>query len=227
MSVPVQTVTRQVVILIASLTMAINKATPMTAIGKDTTIREAVGVFHGGSALKEAISELLTAGFHREELGLLASDQVIEDSLGDLYARTNANSDSPESPAIAFVSRDSVGEMTQSLGGGLFFVGTTGVMGAVVASSAVLGGAVIAALGGIVAVGVVGALVASISHQSDAEILHEHIDKGHILLFVRITDPGRESDAMAILKRHSGTDVRMYDALIGAGESAEPVAQSV
>ncbi|MDP1930794.1 MAG: hypothetical protein Q8L60_04995 [Gammaproteobacteria bacterium] len=209
-----------------NMTTATNKATHMTANGNDTTIREAVGVFHGGKELKDAISELRAAGFAHEELGLLASDQVIEGALGDLYARTNSDSDAAGSPAIAFVNREAVGEATHSLGGGLFFVGTTGVMGAIVASSAILGGAVVAALGGIVAVGVAGALAATISHQSDAEILKEHIDKGHILLFVRMADPAREGEAMAILKKHSGTDVRMYDAQIRSCEPTEKVARA-
>ena len=101
----------------------------MTTQDNETTIREAVGVFSGGDTLEAAIENLVTSGFHREELGLLAGEQVIEQSLGGYYARTNANPDTPESPAIAFVNRDSVDEATKSVGGGLFFIGSTGVIG--------------------------------------------------------------------------------------------------
>ena len=111
----------------------------------------------------------------------------------DLYARTNESADLPQAPAIAFIGRESIGETGHTLGGSLFFVGTTGVMGAVVASAAVFGGALLAAVGGIVGVGVVGALVATVIHQSDAEYLQQQVDEGHILLFVRITDTPESS----------------------------------
>lgn len=174
------------------------------------TVREAIGIFHNAGSLRDAIDDLLSSGFRTEELGLLASEQVVEQSLGDLYTRTNDVPDSPMSPAIAFIGRDSFGEAPRTVGGSLFFVGTSGVVGAVVASSAVFGGALVAALGGIVGVGVIGALVASVIHQSDAEYLQQQVDEGHILLFVRI-DSTREQHAMNILKQHSGLDVKMYD----------------
>ena len=177
----------------------------------EPSIREAVGIFFNAEHLKDAIKNLLASGFEPEELGLLASQQVVERSLGDLYARTNEGADLPQAPAIAFIGRESIGETANTLGGSLFFVGTSGVMGAVVASAAVFGGALLAAVGGIVGVGVVGALVATIIHQSDAEYLQQQVDEGRILLFVRMIDTRREQQAMDVLIRHSGVDVKMYD----------------
>jgi hypothetical protein len=176
---------------------------------KTECIREAVGIFHNADSLRGAIENLLAAGFSEDELGLLASEQVVERSLGDLYIRTNETTGSPDSPAIAFVRKESFGEATRTSGGGLFFVGTSGAMGAVVASSAVLGGALAAAVGGIVGVGLVGLLVAKFIQQSDAEYLQQQIDEGQILLFVRAI--GREGEAMAILRQHSGLDVKVYE----------------
>ncbi len=116
------------------------------------------------------------------------------------------------SPATAFVSREGGGEAAQSLGGSLYFLGTTGAMGAVVASSAVLGGALFAGIGGVVAVGVVGAVVASVIHQSDADYLRQQVDDGHILLFVRVLDPSREQQVLDILTRHYAVDAKVYEA---------------
>ena len=183
----------------------------MATSENEAATREAVGIFRDAKHLKDAIKDLRTSGFEPEELALLASAQVVERSLGDLYARTNASADSPQAPAVAFIGRESDGETASALGGSLFFVGTSGVMGAVVASAAVLGGAVFAAIGGIVGLGVVGALVANIIHQSDAEHLQQQVDEGHILLFVRITDADREQQAMNVLIRHCGVDVKMYE----------------
>jgi hypothetical protein len=177
---------------------------------KTETVREAIGIFHYADSLRAAMDDLYSSGFTTEEMGLLASEKVVNESLGDLYARTNEEPDAPDAPAIAFVARDSVGEAPRTVGGSLFFVGTSGVMGGIVASSAVFGGALLAALGGIVGVGIVGALVASVIHQSDAEFLQQHVDEGHMLLFVRI-NPEREQQALNILQQHSGQDVKMYD----------------
>lgn len=177
---------------------------------KSATVREAVAIFHNADSLKHAINGLLAAGFDSEELGLLASAEVVERSLGDMYARANENSGSPDAPAIAFVGRDVIGETPSAVGGSLVFMGTSGVMGAVVVSAAVFGGAVLAALGGIVGVGVVGALVASVINESDAKYLQKQVDEGHILLFARVA-ADREQQAMDVLKQHSGLDVKMYD----------------
>ena len=183
----------------------------MASSENELPIREAVGIFFDAQHLKDTIKDLLASGFEHEELGLLASEQVVARSLGDLYTRTNESADSPQAPAIAFIGRESTGETARTLGGSLFFVGTSGVMGAVVASAAVFGGALLAAVGGIVGVGVVGALVATIIHQSDAEYLQHQVDEGHMLLFVRMADSDREQQAMNILIRHCAVDVKMYE----------------
>ena len=181
-----------------------------------------MGIFFNAAHLKDALKDLLASGFGPDELGLLASEQVVARSLGDLYARTNENSDSPQAPAIAFIGIESNENITNNLSGSLFFVGTSGVMGAVVASSAVLGGALLAAIGGVVGVGIVGALVAMMIHQSDAEYLQQQVDEGHMLLFVRIADPAREQQAMNILTRHSGVDVKMYAVPVSRSAAPQP-----
>lgn len=45
------------------------------------TVREAVGVFNRPEELQHAIDELLSSGFHRAELSLLAGEQAVEESL--------------------------------------------------------------------------------------------------------------------------------------------------
>lgn len=182
------------------------------ALGKhESSVREAIGIFHNAESLRGAIEDLLASGFSQEEIGLLASEQVVERSLGELYVRTNETPDSPDAPAIAFVRRESLGEAARTHAGGLFFVGASGAAGGVVASSALLGSALLPAVGAVVGVGLVGLFVASFIHQSDAEYLQQQIDEGHMLLFVRAETSERERQAMNILKRHSGLDVKMYD----------------
>ena len=47
------------------------------------TLREAVGVFTSENDLQAAIDELLSSGFHRAELSLLASEEAVNEKLGE------------------------------------------------------------------------------------------------------------------------------------------------
>tara|TARA_R100001143_G_scaffold41116_2_gene37365 strand:- start:653 stop:1213 length:561 start_codon:yes stop_codon:yes gene_type:complete len=183
----------------------------MTSGSSKKTIREAVAVFYDGEQLKKTVNAVLEAGYTNDQIGLLASENSIKASLGDFYHRTNESQDAGQKPVTAFVGKKD-GETEQgSFGGSLFFIGTTGAMGGVVASSAVLGGALVAALSGIFAVGLVGALAGKIIHQSDADYLQQQIDEGHILLFVRITDEDSEKKLSKLLESESGDKVRICE----------------
>jgi hypothetical protein len=58
------------------------------------TVREAVGVFNRPGDLQVAIDELLSSGFDRAELSLLASEHAVEEKLGHRMRRsTPARSD--------------------------------------------------------------------------------------------------------------------------------------
>jgi hypothetical protein len=185
---------------------------------KAATVREAVGVFSEAQQLTSAIDALERSGFERSQFGILAAESTVTKELGELYRRTSAVHDPKKEPAIAFVSRDSIGEAGESMKGSLYFVGMSGVAGLIVASAAVLGGALVAAVGGIVGVGLVGLAVGSVIHQSAADELKQRVDEGHILLFVRLPHGGREQQAKDILARYSTTDVKVYDIPIKAGE---------
>ena len=45
------------------------------------TLREAVGVFDNPESLQEAIDDLMSSGFDRAELSLLASEEAVEGKL--------------------------------------------------------------------------------------------------------------------------------------------------
>jgi hypothetical protein len=54
------------------------------------TIREAVGVFANENDLQAAIDELLSSGFHRAELSLLASEEALNAKLASGFANIYA-----------------------------------------------------------------------------------------------------------------------------------------
>ena len=59
-------------------------------VGPTTTIREAVGVFHDPASLQEAIDELLSSGFDRAEVSLLAGEHAVEEKLRHRYATSGS-----------------------------------------------------------------------------------------------------------------------------------------
>jgi hypothetical protein len=180
--------------------------------GNSRKIREAVGVFEQESQLREAIEELKSRGFRPEEIGLLAGEYTVRQSLGDFYTQTNLLANSPDTPNSIFVAKESMGDTVHAYLGSLFFAGTTVAAGLAVASAAVLGGGLVAAVAGSAAIGGIGAALELIIHESDAEELEQQVDEGHLLLFVRARDATHEQLAVEILNRHSPIEVRVVDA---------------
>jgi hypothetical protein len=177
-----------------------------------------VGIFMDAEHLDRAMRELLAAGFERDELGLLASEHAVQQKLGGVYTRIDEIKDAPHASETAFVKNKSVEDTMHGLTGGLYFVGGTAAMGAVVASSAVLGGPLAVAIAAAVAVGAVGALVGGIIRKSDADYLREQVDEGRLLLFVRgLGDTASAERAMEIMSRHAAADVKLCKVPAKAG----------
>ena len=57
----------------------------MTTAPDAFRIREAVAYFDASTDLEEAIDELLSSGFDRAEISLLATERAVEDQLGHRY----------------------------------------------------------------------------------------------------------------------------------------------
>lgn len=173
-------------------------------------VREAVGVFETAETMQAAIDELLRTGFDRAELSLLAATEAVEDKLGHVYRKVAEVEDDPEVPRTCYVAPESIGEAEGALAGGLLYVGAVAAAGAIVASggalAVVIAGAAIA--GGVG--GLIGAVLARLIDKHQARLLHEHLDRGGLLLWVRTRDADHEARASAILKRHSGHDVHIH-----------------
>src|SRR3954466_750318 len=119
--------------------------------------REVVAIFHKAEDLESAIDELLSSGFDRAELSLLASEAAVAEKLGGYY-RTSDMADDPAVPRAAFVSTAAIGDAEGALIGGLAYVGATVAIGAVVMS----GGALAAAVAAAVLAGGTGGLIGSV-----------------------------------------------------------------
>ncbi|MEN3975139.1 hypothetical protein [Emcibacter sp. SYSU 3D8] len=173
-------------------------------------IREAVGVFTTFESLQSAIDELLTSGFDRAELSLLAGEHAVEEKLGHTYRRVAQLEDDETVPRAFYVNPESVGAAEGALVSALLYVGAVAGAGAIVATggtlAAVIAGA--ALMGG--AGGAIGTVLAVVVGEHHAQYLQEQLDHGGLLLWVRTWDADREKRAVGILEKHSGKDVHVH-----------------
>lgn len=101
------------------------EAKNMPVEGDASAVREAVGIFHERRTSRWRSTKLLSSGFHRAELSLLASENVVEEKLGHRYQRVEALADDPSAPRAAYVSTEAIGDAEGGLIGGLTYVGDT------------------------------------------------------------------------------------------------------
>lgn len=187
------------------------------AMAATGTVREAVGVFHDANALEAAVDELLTHGFDRSHLSLLASRQAVEQTLHHRFQKVAELEDDAAVPRVAYISRESIGDAEGGLVGGLMYVGAVAAAGGILASGGVVAGAVLGAILAGGAGGLVGSALARLIDEHHAHYLQDQLDSGGILLWVRTVDAAHEQRAREILERHSAGDVHVH------GLPAEPL----
>lgn len=174
------------------------------------TVREAVGVFHDAASLEGAIDELLTHGFDRAHLSLVAGRETVEQTLHHAFTKVAELEDDAEVPRIAYISRESLGDAEGGLIGGLMYVGAVAAAGGIVASGGAVAGALLAAALAGGAGGFIGSTLARMLDEHHAKFLHDQLDRGGILLWVRTVDEAHEERAKDILNRHSAGDVHVH-----------------
>ncbi len=174
------------------------------------TPTEAVAVFDDAPAMEAAIDELLSHGFDRAEISLLASEAAVEGKLGHLFEKVEDLEDDDSVPRKAYVSTESRGDAEGGLVGGLMYVGALAAAGATFASGGSLGAAIVGAtaMGG--AGGLIGSLLARFIDDQHAVDLEEQLDHGGLLIWVRTRDAAHEARAKEILTKHSAKDVHLH-----------------
>lgn len=172
--------------------------------------REAVGVFESAETFQEAIDELLSSGFNRAELSLLASQHAVEEKLGHRYEKASELEDDASVPRTAYISTEAVGDAEGGLIGGLVYVGAVTAAGAIVASGGTLAAAIAAATLAGGTGGLVGSILAAWVGEHHGQHLEAQLDHGDLLLWVRTRDGEHEKRATAILAKHSGRDVHIH-----------------
>lgn len=174
-------------------------------------VREAVGVFNDEASLVDSVDELMLAGIDRSAISLLAGHRAVERTLGRYFRKVSEIEDDPEVPRLAYAGPDSRTEFEAAIGGGLGYVGAVAGAGFVVASGGAVGAAILAAALAGGAGGFVGGFLSRFINRQHARHLQEQLDRGGILLWVRVNDPDHEAKALEILRRHAAGDVHVHD----------------
>lgn len=174
------------------------------------SVREAVAVFDNAQALQNAIDELLSSGFDRAEISLLAREADVVAKLGHKFRKLSELEDDPSVPRVAYVSTEAIGDGKGALIGTLMYIGAGLLMGPVAAAGGTLAAIVAAAALGGGAGGLAGSRLAQLLGDQRAQHIQEQLDHGGLLLWVRTWDAEQENLAVQILNRHSGRDVHVH-----------------
>jgi hypothetical protein len=172
--------------------------------------REAVALFTDEGSLQPAIDELLSSGFDRADLSLLATEHALKHTFGDRFKTSAELEDIDDVPRSSYVSPESIGDAQGGIIGGLVYVGAVAAAGLVAVGGAGLTAVITAAVLAGGASGLVGTFLADIIQEIHAAHVAQHLEHGGLVLWVRTWNPEGEERALSILRNHSGHDVHVH-----------------
>jgi VIT1/CCC1 family predicted Fe2+/Mn2+ transporter len=172
--------------------------------------REVVGVFDSLDKLQSAIDDLLTGGFDRSEISLLAEDEAARDKIG--AKRVEELEDSAAAPRIPYIETESLNEGKASLVGLLFYVGA--LVGAIAVWTARGNFAESIAAGVLTGLGasLLGILFSKLIGGRQRRWVKAQLARGGLLLWARTWTKEGERAAIEIMQRHGGRDVHPHTA---------------
>jgi len=182
----------------------------MTHYENEESVREAVAVFDSVETMQEAIDELLSSGFNRAELSLLAGQHVVEEKLGHIYTKTEELEDDPKVPTVAYTSIESIGDAEGALIGAPMYIAACTAAGVMIAAGGPFAATIAAITAASGAGAVFGVVLAALVGKHHAHYLQDQLDHGGLLLWVRTWDVEHEERAKKILLQHSGHDVHVH-----------------
>jgi hypothetical protein len=171
-------------------------------------VREVVGVFDDLNALQSAIDALMTDGFDRSEISLLAEDREVRAKRGAEGAVELE--DDERAPRLHYIESESLSEGKAMLVGGLFYVGAfvgAGALTGIVFVNPIVAGAVTGALAGLG-----GFALSKLISNRQVKWARAQLERGGLLLWARTWTPEREREAIAVMKRHGGRHVHVHGA---------------
>ncbi len=171
---------------------------------------EVVGLFDSLDNLQSAIDDLLTHGFDRSEISLLAEDPKTREKIG--AKRSVEIEDSDEAPRISYIENESLNEGKASLIGLLFYVGA--IAGAIAVwtiygsfAEAIFAGIVTGMVASLIGVGVI-----TFIRRRQRNWVQAQLARGGLLLWARTWTEEHERAAMDAMQRNGGHDVHVHTA---------------
>ncbi|MCC6468200.1 MAG: hypothetical protein IT563_07760 [Alphaproteobacteria bacterium] len=177
-------------------------------------LTEAVGTFDTTEQLEAAIDALERAGWDRADLSVLAQKDIVLPPAGPTMHDAQQAADDASAPRSPIVPDVDIRQ------GRTLAASMAGVIAAFVATGATVvtgGGALAAVVGAAAAGGGATALVHALGRMigdNHESFLHDQINQGGILLWVRLKKPGQEALAQDILRQHGAQNVHIHD-LVG------------
>lgn len=173
-------------------------------------VREAVAVFQTEKDMQAAIDDLLTHGFNRAEISLLASTEAVETKLGHRYRSVRELEDDPDAATIAYATTEATGAAEGAVIATLTYLGALAAFVPVVAGGGALAAALIAMGVGGGGGATIGALLARLIEKHHADYIADQLSHGGLVLWVRTWNADDEVAAVRILKSHAGGDVHVH-----------------
>ena len=178
---------------------------------EQTTVREAVAVFGSREALENAIEDLLSNGFDRAQLSLLASRESVEETLGHPVGDIHALADDPETPRSEALERSDVGNVMGVAVGPPTAFAAMAAAGVTALTGGAFAGVALAALAAGGGVGALGAVLAKSYNDDVVDDFKDQLERGGILLWASLRDEEQERCAREILSRHAKERVRVHE----------------
>lgn len=173
-------------------------------------VREVVGVFDDLDSLQSAIDDLMTDGFDRSEISVLAEDEIVRAKRGD--ERAVELEDDDRAPRLPYIESESLSEGKAMLVGGLFYIGAFAGAGALagnVFASPIVAGAVTGGLAGLA-----GFALSKLIGERQVKWARAQLERGGLLLWARAWTPEREREAISVMKRNGGRHVHVHAATV-------------
>jgi hypothetical protein len=171
-------------------------------MARSTARSVAVGVFENQTSAQSAVRELREAGFTDAHIGIVAHDsQTAQADYKGRAAATPGESKAAEGAAAGVATGAGVGALW-ALG---IAAGLLPAIGPVVAGG-ILGSILLSAAGGAAVAGVAGALIGLGLPEDEAQYYESEFRGGRTIVTVRAE--GRYDEALAILQRNDGFDMK-------------------
>jgi hypothetical protein len=195
-----------------------------TEVLERVKMREVAGVFRSRDVLDAAVAGLLSSGFDRADIDIVAGTEARR-KLGGAKVAVEELPEVPAIPRQPLLAREDLVLVSSLVLAILIFAGTAAAAWLVVASGGELRWAAAAAIVGAIAAAVIGAQITRAFNRKHVRELEAQLISSELVLLVRVRSPDEEAKAGEILLGHGAQAVRPHEIAIDKRLQDLPVAR--